>query len=106
MKHQNSKMKESDHRTLSLDFVTPIAERRYIHDTEKRRVVSQILNMITERERQVLTLKSIGFDYNEIAEEINVSPKLAENIMEKLRMRMIALFPEVATVYGAEVCYV
>jgi len=105
MKHSSSKKREQDYRTLSLDFVTPIADRGYIHDAEKRRVVSQILNMISEQERRVLTLKSIGFDYNEIASEVHVSPKTAEGIMTKLRLRMITMFPEIAAVYGSEVCY-
>ena len=102
MKHPCSKQRTNHHHAISLDFVKPIAERGYIRDSEKRRVVSQILNMITETERRVLTLKSIGFDYTEIAEEVHVSPKTAESIMTKLRTRMIALFPEIAAVYGSE----
>jgi len=105
MNRQNAKERGNEHHCLSLDFKTPIADKCYIHDSVKRRVVSQILNMITEKERRVLTLKSIGFDYTEIAEEVHVSPKAAENIMTKLRQRMIASFPEIAAVYGAEVGY-
>lgn len=106
MSHPKTNQRGNEPHNMSLDFVTPIAERRgYIHDSEKRRVVSQILNMISETERRVLTLKSIGCDYNEIADEIHVSPKTAESIMTNLRARMIALFPQIAAVYGSEVCY-
>ena len=105
MKHSCSKPRTTNHHASSLDFVTPIADRGYIHDSEKRRVVSQIFNMISETEMHVLTLKSIGFDYTEIAEEVHVSPKAAESIMTKLRTRMIAIFPEIAAVYGSEVGY-
>ena len=105
MSHPKTKTRGIEPHNLSIDFVIPIAERSYIHDSEKRRVVSQILNMISEKERRVLTLKSIGFDYNEIASEVHVSPKTAEGIMTKLRLRMIAMFPEIAAVYGSEVCY-
>jgi DNA-directed RNA polymerase specialized sigma24 family protein len=105
MSHPKTQKRSNALHNLSLDFVTPMSDRGYIHDSEKRRVVSQILNMITETERRVLTFKSIGFDYNEIADEIHVSSKTAESIMTKLRTRMIALFPEIAAVYGAEVSY-
>jgi|GEM_PF-4507701 len=91
--------------TLSIDFITPIAARGYIHDSDKKRAVSQILNIMSEKEKRVLTLKSIGFTYDEIAEEIHVTPKTAESIMTKLRMRIIASFPNIAAIYGTEVCY-
>jgi len=103
MKHSTIKKRGNKNHSLSLDFATPIAKRGYILDTEKRQLVSQIFNMISEQEKRVLTLKSIGYEYHEIAEEIQVSTKTAESIMENLRRRIIARFPAVAAVYGVEV---
>ena len=104
---KQSKNRTTAHHTLSLDFATPIANRGFIaiNDAEKRQLVSQIFNMINEKEKRVLSLKAIGYDYTEIAHEIHVSPKAAEGIMTTLRNRIIAYFPDVAAAYGAEVCY-
>jgi DNA-binding NarL/FixJ family response regulator len=92
---------------LSLDYASPIADSEFKIDAESedRRLVSQIFNMITEREKRVLTMVADGYDYTEIAEEIRVSPEIAENIMAKLRERMIAMFPEIAAARkGYSVC--
>ena len=105
MNHSKFENRTNEHHILSLDFATPIADRGFIHDADKRQIVSRILNMITEREKRVLSLKAIGYDYTEIAYEIHVSPKAAEGIMTTLRNRIIACFPDVAASYGAEVCY-
>lgn len=105
MSHSKTKKRNNKYHSLNLDFIIPIADRGLIHDAEKRQLVSRIFNMITEKEKSVLTLKSIGYDYTEIAEEIHVSPKIAESIMIKLKNRIIANFPEIAAAYGAEVSY-
>lgn len=100
MNHSKLMKTQKQFHTLSLDYAYPIAESEFSpegeYDSEELRIVSQIFNMITEREKCVLTMVADGYDYSEIAEEIHESPSAAEDIMTKLRERLTALFPEVA----------
>lgn len=109
MNHSKLMKTQKQFHTLSLDYTCPIAESEFLPDgeveSEDFRIVSQIFNMITEREKCVLTMVADGYDYFEIAEEIHESPSVAEDIMTKLRERLTALFPEVAAARkGCRLC--
>ena len=85
--------------------IKSIAEGDFTVNVENRQLVTEIFNMISEKEKSVLTLVSDGYEYTEIAEKLQDNPTNVERIMLALRRRMAARFPDVAALYRAEVSF-
>ena len=77
MNQSSSKKRAKNYHTLSLNHAVRIADRDFTLDVENRMIVSQILNMISAKEKCVLKMKANGYEYAEIAVAIKENLRFA-----------------------------
>lgn len=70
------------------DFGSNLITRDYDSQEEINKVKSLCDEFLTKKEKRVLTLKIIGFSYEEIAEKIKSTPKKVDNIMIQIRKKL------------------
>lgn len=61
------------------------------HYQDARKIERKVLETISEKERVIYTMREEGFGYREIAERFNISPKNVDNIIQKVRRRLVAM---------------
>lgn len=61
------------------------------HYQDARRIEDEVLQTISEKERIIYTMREEGFGYREIADQFNITPKNVDNIIQKVRRRLIAM---------------
>ncbi|MBR1731967.1 MAG: sigma-70 family RNA polymerase sigma factor, partial [Ruminococcus sp.] len=60
-----------------------VLEREYL-----KTMLKHLDNLLSIDERKVFKLYAHGYSYNEIAEEINSTPKTVDNILQKIKRKL------------------
>jgi len=72
----------------------------YAKNMDNRKTIAAILDILNERETQILQMKADGFTHVEIAQFFQTTSRSVEGTIRRLRNRVTKQFPEAAALYS------